>query len=53
MKKKQYLSAIKEHNTTLVNRIKEFNERVNNEVNSIVKKIVPKKRMIIPKYEEI
>jgi hypothetical protein len=44
------LHAIQEHNNTLINKIKEFDQQVNAEVNALAKKIVPKKKMIIPKF---
>lgn len=52
-KKKQYLLAMKEQNAVLVARIKEFNERVDKEVNILAKKIVPKKKFVVPVFEEM
>ena len=52
-KKRQYLQAMQEHNNTLIGKIKDFNERVNKEVNSLAMKIVPKKKFVVPAFEEM
>lgn len=52
-KKRQYLQAIQEHNNTLIGKIKEFDQRVNKEVSSLAKKIVPKKKFVVPAFEEM
>jgi hypothetical protein len=49
-KKKQYLHAIQGHNRTLLNKIKEFDERVNTTVNILSKKVILRKKSLTPKF---
>lgn len=47
------MMAMKEQNAVLVGRIKEFNERVDREVSVLARKIVPKKKFVVPVFEEM
>lgn len=44
---------LQDSNKSLLSKIKAFDDKVNAEVHSLANKIVPKKKFISPKFDEI